>query len=108
MVQQYAGSCEYHRWRVGATVNGQPIDPTADPLAFALSTAVDAHGEPIEPTNGFVNGVWENPAPTVYLACLLSGPSGAVTPDKGTYYVWMRVTDTPEVPLRLIDTLKVL
>jgi len=103
--EQWAASLEFHRWAVAATLDGAPHDPTQDPLTFALSTATDA--DPVAPTDGFVNGQWETEAPSVYVACLLCGPGGAVAPTPGTYYVWMKVTDSPESPLRLVDTLKV-
>lgn len=94
----------YLRYYVGATKDGQPYNPTGTPVAFAFM----APG--IDPALAdFKAGSWETEVgpPSRYVARFLLGPSGTASLTKGTYAVWIKISDTPEVPEEPIDTLTV-
>jgi hypothetical protein len=98
-------SLEHVRVRVSAVVNGAPINPTADVVAMAFKQA-DA-----EPSGGdWKTASWETDAtstPSTYYARCLVGPSGTVTLADGEWDVWIKVTDSPEVPVRKIGKVTV-
>jgi hypothetical protein len=98
-------SKEYRRWPVALTVDGAVIDPTTDPVSLAFMATAET-----PETSDFVAATWETVAftPPKYYARLLIGPSGDVVLAPGTYRVWLKVTDNPEVPVLPIDTLAVL
>lgn len=92
------------RYYVGATKNGAPYDPTGTPVSFAfMSPGVD-------PTvSDFKVGSWEveTGPPSRYVARFLLGPTGTYTLTKGQYAVWIKITDSPEIPQEPIDVLTV-
>lgn len=79
--------------RIVATKNGTSYNPTGDvvEIAFKLPgvdpTAPDWHA-----------ASWET-AGTSYYARLLVGPAGGLVLTVGTYKMWIRITDSPEVPV---------
>lgn len=86
-------SKEYIRVPVEATVAGAPYDPTADVVSFAFTQAGD-------PTS-WTTGTWETDtttSPSTYLARVLVGPGGLVVA-AGRWNLWMKITDTPEIPV---------
>ncbi len=91
-------SLEYVRIPVTAMVGGQSINPTSDTVQMAFlptSTAQPASGD-------WKTASWD-PAPTTggkYLAQCLIGPGGTVTLTAATWWIWVKVTDNPEVPIR--------
>lgn len=98
-------SLEYVRVPVSATVNGAAVDPTSDTVKFAFKS------DGTTPVSGdFVAGSWETAVTgtvTTYLARCLVGPSGTTTLAAGTYQIWVKVTDNPEVPIRAVDWLTI-
>jgi len=73
----------------------------ADPTADTVEMAFTASGNP---TSGdWKAATWHtdasDPARPVHYARCLVGPAGTVTLAPGTYRIWVRVTDTPEVPV---------
>jgi len=91
-------SKEYVRVRMSARNNGAVVNPTADTveMAFTLNDA-----EPTSPD--WKSASWEtdaNTEPDTYYARCLVGPGGTVTLADGTYRVWVRVTDSPEIPVK--------
>ena len=82
---------------VSSTVAGQRIDPTADSVFMAFKT----DGE--YPDSGdFVVGSWETNATTIpptYTALCLVGPGGTIELTAGSYQVFVKITDNPEVPV---------
>jgi hypothetical protein len=86
-------STEYIKSRITATKNGATYDPTGDVVEVAFKTpgvdpaALDWHA-----------ASWET-AGTAYYARLLVGPAGGLVLATGTYKMWIRVTDAPEVPV---------
>lgn len=100
-----SASLEYVRVPVSATVNGAKIDPTTDAVKFAFKS------DGTTPVSGdFVTGSWETAvtgSTTTYLARCLVGPGGTTTLTAATYRVWVKITDSPEVPIRAVDWLTI-
>jgi len=98
-----AATLEYVRFPVRATVNGAAYNPTADAVQLAFLTS-----EAAQPVGGdYKAGSWETGANSTYLARCLVGPAGTVTLTAGLYYVWIKITDSPEVPVMLAGTLEI-
>jgi hypothetical protein len=97
-------SKEYVRVPVSATESGQPVDPTGDTVEMAFKTSG-------EPSGGdWKAASWETDnsvSPVVYYARCLVGPGGTVTLADGTYDVYVRVTDSPEIPVTNVGKLVV-
>jgi hypothetical protein len=92
-----AASLEYVRVRIDVTGDdGSAINPTTDPVAMAFTLGADP-----------VSGDWQDASWTtdstgtrpVYRARCLVGPGGTVLLTAGLYTVWVRITDSPEVPV---------
>lgn len=91
---------------VSARFMGQAYDPTADAVYFAFKS------DGTTPTSGdFTVGSWETDAtlsPPTYYARTLVGPvSPGLALPRGSYLVWLKITDNPEVPVRPVDSLVV-
>ncbi len=98
-----ASSLEYVRVDITARSEGLPLDPTADTvqMAFTLDGAV--------PTSSDWNvAIWQTDTtttPPTYTALCLVGPGGTVELAEGEWSVWVKVTDSPEVPVVPINGL---
>jgi hypothetical protein len=92
-------SLEYVRVPVSATANGSVVNVSADvvQMAFPASGIAPVVGD-------WKAASWEtdatHPTGPVYYARCLVGPSGTVALAAGTYDVWAKITDNPEVPAR--------
>jgi len=75
------------------------FDPSGDVVQFAFVSPGKT------PTTWFA-GSWDTSAGT-YDAKILVGPSGTVTLSKGRYDVYLRITDNPEIPVRLAGNLTI-
>lgn len=95
-------SLEYLRVPVTAYVNGVAIDPTNDPVYFAF---MPPGSTPV--TGDFVAGGWETWADGTHYARALVGPGGGKVLTPGAYRIWIKITDSPEVPIRDIDALTI-
>lgn len=99
-----ASSVEYVRVPVSATASGSAVDPTADTvqMAFLATAAAPASGD-------WKTASWETDATTTpdtyYARCLVGS---AVTLTAGTYTVWVKVTDSPETPVKRAGLLRVI
>lgn len=87
-------STEYVTIDVTATRAGVTLDLSADPVAWAF---VDPGLPPVT----WVTGDW-----AAGKARVLVGPAAAVLP-KGTRDVWLRITDSPEIPIRKVGQILV-
>lgn len=86
-------STVYVKSRIIATVNGATYNPTGDPVEVAFKPpGVDPAGPDWHAAS------WET-AGTSYHARLLVGPVGGLVLAAGTYKMWIRITDAPEVPV---------
>ncbi len=93
---------EYVKVPTTVTINGAPYDPHLD----AVQLAFPAHGvAPAGPD--FKVGSWEQDQFGTWMARCLVGPGGAVSLVAGTYDVWVKITDSPEVPVRKVGILEV-
>lgn len=96
-------SREYVLAAVTATNAGAPYNPTADVVEFAFT----AQGA--KPTTWYT-GSWDTtpiPGTSSYNARCLIGPGGTTTLTVGKWVVWLRITDSPEVPVRKTGLLTV-
>lgn len=105
MLTLYAASLEYVRVPMAVEKSGAPYDPTADTVVMAFIAG------PAAPTSGdWKTASWDTDAstypPTYYAQCLV-GPGGTVTLAAGTWTVWVKVTDSPEVPVKRAGQMKV-
>lgn len=95
-------STEYVPVDVKATVHGAPYDPSADAVAFAFMTNSSA-----TPSSGdWHAGSWDTIGLNRWVAQCLVGPgTGGVALSTGTYWIWVKVTDDPEVPVEQVGQL---
>lgn len=99
-----ASSVEYVRVPVSATASGSAVDPTADTVQLAFMATASA------PSSGdWKTASWETDTGTTpdtyYARCLVGS---AVTLTAGTYTVWVKVTDSPETPVKRAGLLRVI
>ncbi len=91
-------STEYVRIPVSARSSGVWVNPTSDVVAMALPY------RGVAPVSGdWKTASWETDStqsPATYYARLLVGPGGTAY-QAGTYDVYVKVTDTPEIPVLL-------
>lgn len=80
------------------TPAGVPINPTSDVVQFAFMPTPTQ----VPQVSDWVSGSWDaNPGNVLYpysAKCLI-GPGGTVTLGLGTYIVYLKITDNPEVPV---------
>lgn len=86
-------SLEYVRVPVTVTKSGAAYNPTGDTVQMTFVSSARS------PNAGdtWYAGSWETAGSTYYALCLV-GPGGTVVLTAGTWYVWVKVTDAPEVP----------
>jgi hypothetical protein len=86
---------------VQATVAGQPYNPTADTVQMAFVAG------PAQPVT-FYAGNWVTTVQGTYIARCLVGPANSgVVLAPGLYACWVKVTDSPEVPVLPAGTIQV-
>jgi hypothetical protein len=94
-------STEYIQVNIQAIVAGEPYNPTADAVSFAFTYGTSA---PVT----FYTGSWTTTAQGMYLAqCLIGPQNGGVVLAQGSYTVWIKISDDPEVPIRPVGTLTI-
>lgn len=82
----------------------QGINPTSDFVQMAFLTIPP----PTQPTLGqWVTGGWQSTSGPPWIALCLVGPGGATTLTAGLYYVWIKLTVVPEVPVKYAGILQV-
>jgi hypothetical protein len=98
-----ASSTEYVRVPVSAKASGSVVDPTADTVVMAFIAGTSTPG-----VSDWKTASWETDAttdPDTYYARCLAG--SAVTLTAGTtYMVWVKVTDSPETPIKRCGLLR--
>jgi len=100
-----SASLEYVRARVEAIQSGSFLDPTADSvaMAFIAGSATPVSGD-------WKTASWDTDAtttPATYRAQCLVGPAGTVTLTPGVYAVWVKITDSPEIPVKRAGQIKI-
>jgi hypothetical protein len=88
---------------VNVTKSGVLANPTADTVQFAFLLNPTASPQ----LSDWVNGSWDTSSNSIYsyLAQCLVGPVGAITLGTGTYAMWLKITDNPEVPVQQVGQL---
>lgn len=95
MVTMSAGALMYVKVAVTGLKAGVVVNPTIDVVQMAFVAPDTSPG-----VGDWKAAVWEvNAASGQYDACCLVGPSGTVTLTPGTYDVWAKVIDNPEIPV---------
>jgi hypothetical protein len=98
-------SLEYVLIPVAARASGASVDPTGDTVQMAILSTEDA------PVSGdFKTASWETDAtttPDTYYARCLVGTGGAIVLAAGLYQVWVKITDSPEAPVKPAGRMRV-
>lgn len=97
-------SLEYVRVPVRASEAGATVDIST----LTVQVAFTAETTPV--SGDWKAAAWETDAttdPDTYYARCLVGPAGTVTLAAGFYSVWVKVTDSPEIPVLLAGRLQV-
>ena len=83
--------------------NGQPINPSTDSVQMAFVP------QGVNPGSGdWHAGSWAATANGGYEAQCLVGPAnGGTTPGIGVFQIWVKITDSPEVPVIPADLLQI-
>lgn len=104
MIRVSSLSLQYVRYQVRATLLGADYNPTGDTVQFAFTDGSDPAA--------WVAGAWETSTDpdtdqTSYVARCLIGPGSSNALTKGKWYAWVKITDSPEVPVILAGTILV-
>ena len=96
----------YWRVPVAATTSGTTYNPTGDTVQFAfMPTATQVPGN-----SDWVSGSWETGTASLlypYTARCLVGPAGTINPGLGTFYMYLKITDSPEIPVLIAGQLQI-
>jgi hypothetical protein len=88
-------SVEYIKCRVEKRINGVVVDPSADVVSMAFTLTKTGTGA------SFKSADWETTSQGYYIRCLVGPGGGTVTLVAGkSYYVWVKITDSPEIPVK--------
>jgi hypothetical protein len=73
-------------------------NPTSDVVQFAFTPLTYPE---TSPTSGsWVTGSWTTfPGPAYWAQCLVGPANGGTALSLGTYQAWLKITDSPEVPV---------
>lgn len=97
---------QYYLVPVTVTKAGVSYNPTSDTVAFAFMPQPTQ----VPGNTDWVTGSWDTNTSSVlfpYSAKCLVGPAGTTTLGIGTYYVYVRITDSPEVPVLIAGQLQI-
>jgi hypothetical protein len=99
-------SLKYYIVPVKATKAGAAYNPTGDTVQFAFMPTPTQ----VPQSSDLVTGSWEtNPYSLLfpYNAKVLVGPGGTITLGIGTYIVYQKTTDSPEIPFDIVGQLQI-
>ncbi len=80
------------------TKSGVPYNPTGDTVQFAFMPTPTQ----VPQVSDWVSGSWDTDTTSVlypYSAKCLVGPAGTITLGIGTYIIYVKITDNPEIPV---------
>ena len=104
MITRSSLTTEYLAYPVTFISGGTTQNPTADVVQFALMPN-PANANP--GVSDWHLGSWSTTSTPTYIAQILIGPgTGGYNPGPGLYNVWIKITDNPETPTQMIDTLQ--
>ena len=99
-------STQYVLVPVSATKAGAAYNPASDTVQFAfMPTATQ-----VPQVSDWVAGSWDTVTSNLlypYQAKCLVGPSGTTTLGIGTYVMYVKITDSPEIPVLIAGQLQV-
>jgi len=98
-------STEPVRYAVSAVIGGASYDPTTDAVQYAF---IPFGRSPTGPD--WLTGTWTTVTgpPVQYVAeCLIGPVNGGIVLAPGMYVIWLKVTDSPSVPVRDVGTLQI-
>ena len=109
-IGQSVATLQYIRVQVTALVNGNAnYNPTGDTVQFGFLN--QSTNQQSTAPSSWVSGVWETGGTTqspIYTAKCLVGPGGTFAPTANTgYWVWVKIADSPEVPVMFVGELRV-
>jgi hypothetical protein len=99
-------STQYVFIPVSATKSGIAYNPTGDAVAFAFMPGATA----VPQVSDWVAGSWDTNTSSViypYSAKCLVGPTGTTNPGIGRYYMYLKITDSPEIPVLIAGLLEI-
>ena len=99
-------SLQYYFVPVNVTKLGIAYNPTGDTVQFAFAPTPTY----VPQNTDWVSGSWDTNQSSVlfpYSAKCLVGPSGTITLGIGTYVIYVKITDSPEVPVLIAGQLQV-
>lgn len=79
---------------VTATILGAAYDPTVDPVAVAFLP-----NRVTPASDDWHTATWQTFGGAHYAVCLVGPANGGVVLAVGTWTVWVKVSDNPEVPV---------
>lgn len=97
---------EYVLIPVVATKSGLPYNPVADAVQFAFMPTPTQ----VPQVSDWVTGSWDTNTTNVlypYSAKCLVGPAGTVALGIGSYIIYIKITDSPEIPVLVGGQLQV-
>lgn len=99
-------SLQYVNVPVNATKSGAPYNPTGDVVQFAFLLSIAGTPQ----SSDWVSGNWVTlPNYNYPYACqCLVGPGGTTTLAAGLYVIWVKITDSPEIPVLIAGQLKII
>ena len=80
------------------TLDGDAYDPTADPVLMAFLPQATQ----VPQNSDWKTAIWATRAGNVlypYAAYCLVGPGGTIILGTGTYYLYVKITGDPEIPI---------
>lgn len=105
-VQMSSASLQYLTVPMNVTKDGAPYNPTGDNVQFAF--LLNIAGTP--QSSDWVSGSWDS-YPNYnypYVAKCLIGPGGTTQLSVGLYVIWVKITDSPEIPVLIAGQLKII
>lgn len=103
-IEMSSQSRQYVKVPVTAKLAGVLLNPTTDVVKMAFSPMGSA-------PSTWTSATWETDSsttPATYLARMMVGPGGTIQLARGTFDIWVQVTDNPEIPVvRSLSRLKI-
>jgi hypothetical protein len=99
-------STQYVFIPVTATKSGIPYNPTGDAVVFAFMPTATK----VPQVSDWVAGSWDTNTSSVlfpYSAKCLVGPAGITNPGIGRYYMYIKITDNPALPVLIAGLLEI-
>jgi len=94
-VEYVHDSIEYVRVLMTVEKDGAVFNPTSDVVKMTF-TAVDS----LVGTETWYDSSWETAGIKYFARCLIGPTPGKVELTHGTWFVWVKVTDNPETPIK--------